>query len=555
MLNSPTEPASLPRAASSGDDSAPDVDDQLFDDDAIAECWQRGELAYKVLPYQQTLYDDIKLQLWGDGGYRNPTGRHRKYIPEIHRKFGKSYVAGIIALELGLQKPGAAIIWGAETQKQVQLFLIPIMNELLADCPAALRPVFVRSAGAWVFGNGSRIIVGGCEDEAKCDRLRGPSCDLFIADEAGQIRPLHYLYTSVVLWMISRSGGRVLMPSTPATTPGHPFTAFCILAEAGESGYAKRTVHDSCFSLEQLAELARECGGTDTPQWRREALCDRVVDALRAIVGEFTPREHAIVRPDCMRCGADYADHALEHCHDGGAFQWAHETIANDNGETRIGPPEYRDCYASADPGWHPDLFAVIFGYWAFRRAVLVIEDELEFSQPTTQDVADGIKAVEDRLWSAYFERLRREHRPDDAEPYKRVSDTEPQIIFDLTKLHGVSFVGTRKDDKEAQVNEARLFCKALKLAIHPRCKRLIAHLKAGIWNQRRTSYEHIAGFGHFDFIDALVYLIRNVDRQHNPFPAVPYSATTQDHWVRPNQPEPIPEHLRGWSEAFARSA
>lgn len=550
MLISSSEPASL---LPSGSDA--DALDPLLDDDVIAECWLRGELGYKVLPYQQSLYDDIKLQLWGDGGYCDPSGPHRKFIPEIHRKFGKSYVAGIIANELALQKPGAVIIWAAETQKQVALFLLPIMNELLIDCPEHIRPIWLKGEGAWVFANGSRIIVGGCEDETKCDRLRGPTCDLFIMDEAGQIRPLHYLYTSIVLWMISRSGGRALMPSTPATTPGHPFTAFCILAEAGESGYAKRTVHDSCFSPAQLDELARECGGTDTPQWRREALCERVVDALRAIVGDFTPNERAIVRPDCVRCGADYAEHVLEHCHDGGEFQWAHETVANDNGETRVGPPEYRDCYASADPGWHPDLFAVIFGYWDFRRARLCIEDEIEFSQPTTQDVADGIKRVEERLWSSHFGRMLREHRPDDAEPYKRVSDTEPQIIFDLTKLHGVNFVGTRKDNKEAQVNETRLFCRGHMLAIHPRCKRLIAHLKAGIWNKTRSSYEHIAGFGHFDFIDALVYLIRNVDRQHNPYPAVPFTATSQDHWVRPGLPAPVPEHLRGWADAFSRSA
>lgn len=550
------------------------------DDEVILEAWERGNLSYKVLDYQRPIYDDIKLQLWGitpdrsgDGSYREPKGKHRRYIPEIHRKFGKSFLVGIIALELARQREGARIFWGAETQKQVTLFLKPIVDEITSDCPEHLKPRWYRQDGMWVLPEtDSHIIVGGCEDEAKCNRLRGPTCDLFIIDEAGQIALLHYLYTSVVLWMISRSGGRVLMPSTPATTPAHPFTAFCALAESGEGGYAHRNVHDSCFTPEQIAELAKECGGTDTPQWKREALALRVVDESRAIIPEFSAGEakcthcgktednhrtivceggetlyeststsYAITLPFCTRCGVHFDKHGEgETCEDGGTFVWAIER------------PEYFDAYVSGDPGWFPDLFALLGSYYDFARAIPVIEWELEFSKPTTEDVADGVKAKELLHWGEHFARMRAENRPDDAKPYKRVSDVDLQIIHDMRTLHGLDFTVTRRDDADAQVNATRIIVKHRAIAIHPRCRKLRAHLKAGIKTKNGKDWDRIEGFGHFDFIAALVYKLRNLDRQHNPYPDVPFGITSKTHWFSPKAPvQTVPSQYREIANAW----
>ncbi len=486
-----------------------------------------------MLPYQRGAYDAIKRDLWGMepdgtglGSYLEPRGKHRKYIPELHRKLGKSTLCSIIASELCRQKENARVFWGAETQRQVSLFLKPIMDEVTADCPERLKPRWYRQDGMWVWPEtDAQIIIGGCEDEAKCNRLRGPACDLFIIDEAGQIAMLDYLYGSVVLWMLSRTGGRVILPSTPATTPAHPFTAMCALAEAGDGGWMRQTVYDSAaFPDDVLEELARECGGKDTSQWKREALCQRVIDESRAIVPEFSAdgAEDAICRPLCMRCGAHYDKHGEgEACADGGVFVW------------ELDRPAYFDAYVSGDPGWYPDLYALLFAHWDFRRALTVIEDELEFSKPTTEDVADGIKSAEARLWGEHFERMRAERREDADRPYKRVSDVDHQIIYDMRKLHGVDFLPTRKDDADAQINEVRLRVKHRQIAIHPRCKRLRAHLKAGIKTKNGKDWERIDGFGHFDFIAALVYLVRNVDTQRNPYPDLRFELEPGQ-WVNP---------------------
>jgi hypothetical protein len=214
----------------------------------------------------------------------------------------------------------------------------------------------------------------------------------------------------------------------------------------------------------RIPEWCEESGGAESTDWRREYLCELVTDEARQIIPEFTD---ALVR--------------------------------------EVPRPQYFDAYVGMDVGF-TDLTAVLFGYWDFANATLVVEDELALSRMTTEDLANGIRGVEQRLgWP----------KP----PYSRVSDTDLIVINDLNRLHDLGFTPTLKDDKEAAINAVRMLCAQGKLAVHPRCVNLRAHLKYGIWNERRTSFERAEGFGHFDMIDALVYLVRSVRREVNPYP------------------------------------
>jgi len=102
--------------------------------------------------------------------------------------------------------------------------------------------------------------------------------------------------------------------------------------------------------------------------------------------------------------------------------------------------------------------------------------------------------------------------------PYLRISDNNLQTIADINQ-HGLTFVPTRKDDKELQVNNLREWVRGYKIFIHPRCRRLIAQLASTVWNKNRTSYERNTE-GHGDLLDSLVYLVRNVRRDRDPRPA-----------------------------------
>ncbi len=497
----------LPTLASSPET----VDVTALSDEALHDAlWRAGELEWLLKPEQVAIYRAVKLALWGEGGYPNPSGDHTTYVLELVRRFGKSFICGVIVCELCIQKANARVHWAAETGKQVKRILLPNMRIILAECPKDLRPQWKASEDKWVWANGSEIYMAGCEDEAKADRLRGDGSDLFIPDEAGHIAPLAYVIKSIAVWMVSRTNGRILIPSTPSKSPGHPFVYYAIRAEA-EGCYQHRTIHQSDLTQSQIEAVWRENDGEShdkskwhtegSTEWMREGLAMRVGDPEKAILPGFSERKAIIVQ-------------AMER-------------------------PAYFDTYESMDIGYAPDLTFHIFGYYDYARALLVIEDELVLARMTTDVYAAGITAKR-KLWEAYWDRLEAEWtygEPDVVrEPYRSVGDVPDLVVADLARMHGITVEKTEKHDKHSAVNGLVLLIRENRLRIHPRCKELIAHCEAGIWNATHTKYDRIEGFGHFDGVDALVYLRRNLDENHDPAPAIPVEMRKHPdrHHIRP---------------------
>ena len=112
-----------------------------------------------------------------------------------------------------------------------------------------------------------------------------------------------------------------------------------------------------------------------------------------------------------------------------------------------------------------------------------------------------------------------------------RVVDAPAITIADMS-AKGNIWTACRKDDKQAALNRLRLSVANRELAINPRCKKLIAHLRYAIWNRARSSYARSADYGHFDGVDALVYLVRSVDWHRNPYPHPLAGITGDNHFV-----------------------
>lgn len=458
---------------------------------AKAELWRRGKLAWKLFDCQRSVYDAYTTCL------------ALIVVWEISRRFGKSFLIAIILLEYGIQNPGSVMHYAAPTGKMVRNIFLPNLRVILEDCPEDMRPRIKVSEGVVEFPNGSVIHMAGCEDELKADRLRGTKSHLFVLDEAGFIPCLKYVVTAIAGPQLLTTGGRMLVPSTPPTSPGHHFTELAIRAEAN-AAYQHRTIYDSSVNgtPEKIAEFMDMCGGEDTDEWQREYLARRVIDQQRAVVPEFSEAKGEVV-----------VDRE---------------------------PPAYFDTYVSMDVGWAPSLTVVLFALWDMERAELYVQDELVLSKMTTDDLAVGVKATEAELWGGYFARVKAERPFDEeaAEVYTRVSDIDLRLIHDMANLHGLDFSPAVKDDKDTAINAVRLGFRKRKIKIHPRCTTLIAHLEAGVWNKRRTQYEFVDGFGHFDAIDALIYLRRHIDESHNPHP---HHATGrgEGYFVRPGQDNP----------------
>ena len=68
-------------------------------------------------------------------------------------------------------------------------------------------------------------------------------------------------------------------------------------------------------------------------------------------------------------------------------------------------------------------------------------------------------------------------------------------------------------------------------IEIHPRCKNLVYHLKTARWKIRKSDgkslgFERVSGTSdrkykghHADLVDALIYMVRNLNRNRNPYP------------------------------------
>ena len=517
---------------------------KLSDAELFAVAWRAGYLRHLLELPQREIYDQIKRDLWGHGGYLEPSGDQKLFVLECCRRFGKSFVCAVLAFELCLLKPGARVYWLAETGGQVATILEDVLPPLLLTCPAELEPTIVHSRWRLTFKNGSRVQLRGCDEIRKADRIRGGGADLVIIDEAGSISILDYVFTDIASYMTLRTGGRILMPSTPARTPAHPFTNFCINAETGKrGGFAKRNCFEAQFSPAKLAELEELVGGRDTAGWRRDALVERVIDSDLAIVSEFSQAgaEDDIVQPHCSTCDQHYDDHTST----GHEFRWAVEV------------PEYRYTYCGIDWGHHPDFTAMVFGSWDFKTTTFIVEGEAELLQSNTTEIADVISSTETRLWG---ELRKRPGLPDDAREPRRVSDVDPHRLYNLQTLHGIRVQHSDRRDKEAAINNLKVAVHRRQIRIHPSCQRMIAHLKAGLWKPRKgndgRTFDRVKGFGHFDLIDALVFAHRNVVPNQNPFPS-----TAQQHhmhgWRKPGQQHQapdVPDHLKDLAQSWAGS-
>jgi hypothetical protein len=452
----------------------------LTKQEAIDILWRKGVLVWKLNSAQKKLHE-----LFYKSNYKTP-------VFNLHRRFGKSRSLLVIALEYCLRTPGTTVHYACPTAVMATKIVIPEMRKLLNDCPDDLRPKYFKHDKAFEFPNGSKIQIEGCDD-GNADRLRGTSTNLGIVDEAGFVKDLDYLINDILMPQTLTTKGRLVLSSTPPASTDHPFVHFVRKAELNDA-YLRMNImetlnlikndakHLQHIKLEDV-EIIRENQGEDSATWKREYMVEIISDMDRQVVPEFTDQLEKEVVTEWVR-------------------------------------PHYFDSYVSMDPGL-VDNTGVLFGYVDFNSAKLIIEDEfvVNGNQVTTENIASMIKLKEAQLWN----REGITHKV-----YMRISDNEPILLNDLAQLHNMIFIPTRKDEKEAAINDLRIKIRQKKIIIHPRCKNLISQLKTAMWNKRRSSYERSDMHGHFDLVDCLLYMVRNVHWNRNPFPNQGYDLDTQ---------------------------
>lgn len=441
--------------------------------------WGQGILRWKLDANQQTFYD----------AFYNCSGL--KFVLNCSRQLGKSYFLCVLAVEHALRIDHCEIKFGAPTQKQVKKIIVPILRQILEDCPDELKPRFHAQEQQYEFpSTGATIVIAGMDSD-RVDSLRGSRAHLGIIDEAGFSASgyVQEMIQGVLVPMTLTTGGKIVIASTPSKTPRHAFEKMYKQAEL-EGNALHRTIYDNPrLTPETVERYKRDAGGEKTTFWRREYLAEFIVDEEIVAFPEFTEE--------------------------------AQRGIVTD----KYKKPPFYDNYTSIDIGLR-DATGILFGYWDFRATKVVIEDEV---------LLHGVHQVRTDIIAHKIE-LKEEEHYGKKKPYFRISDIDLLLINDLDKIHNLKFHPVKKDTKEAGVNELRLLIKTGQLVIHPRCKHLIAQLESCIWDKNREKFERVDGLFHFDLVDALIYFIRSIRRNHNPYPADRYDVDTQFFTNQPSQ-------------------
>jgi len=473
----------------------------------VAEAWRCGDLTYKLHDDQYAVYQQI-----------HSTDAAR-FVAEIARRWGKTFLFVVIAVETCLRNPGCRVPYGAPTLKDLEEFIIPTFEAIIADAPDDCRPKYNSQRAHWEFPNGSWVHLFGCDDKRKANRGRGPPARRAILDEAGFIPFARYVVKSILnpqLMMLQphERPASMLLASTPAEEPDHDFTAMAEKAEA-RGNYANRTIYDNPRLTQSqiqtfIEDDAKDEGLTpeayvETDDFRREYLAQRVVNKLLLAVPEWES--------------------------------------ARATSFVKVPRPQYFDAFSILDPGGHDPHFG-IFGYWHFELAKYVVEGEFCLRDgENSAAVAQVAKAVETRLWGEKkWNGTLRGLEEEDPERRRllevlpdwmrsRIDETAPQqpwarwmdhnviLARDLFDFHGISYLPTSKfDTKEAGVNALRVVINSQQLLVDPSCTHLDRHLKQTTWkDHKRKDFARKNG-EHGDGVDCCIYMTRNATKR-NPRP------------------------------------
>lgn len=423
----------------------------------IKAAWHKVYLRHKLHKTQKII----------DEAYEKST--NMLFVGNCSRQWGKSYWAVYKAEEVARKNPKSQIRYGAAFQSDLLDFIIPAFQKFEEDCPMSIRSKYLKAGSRIEFHNGSIIKLVGLDKNP--DGLRGNTLDLIILDEVGFVSNLDYIYKSIIVpATMHRPKAKVIMITTPPSTPAHDFCDYAQKAQL-EGGYAEFNINQNPrIDEETKKRLIKESGGEHTTTWKREYLCQFVVDSDLCLIPEWNDQFIQDVARD------EY-------------YTYYHKYVGMDLG--RI------------------DHTALCFGYYDFKKASLIIEDELTFNGPdwTTETLRDGLLEKEKELWG-------------DEKPFRRISDNNNEhLIVDLQSIHNINFIMTNKESLEAMINEVRLLVGEGRILINPKCTMLIGCLKYGVWDNKRKEFARSKVYGHYDMLAALVYLVRNLSKNSNPIP------------------------------------
>jgi hypothetical protein len=423
---------------------------------ARSKLWELGVIGpWYLRPSQLEVYDLLR--------------RERYPFVQAARRFGKTNSILAFVLEQLRINPGWICRWCFPFKNQAREVLTAEIVKVQRDCPLALRFNYQVTDSVFIGPNGSKLFIRGVNED-KGESARGPASNIIVCDEYGFWSDPNYIVKEVLFPQLENQEGRILIKaSTPPRNLGHLYYKEREVAKR-KKRFVSKTIYDNeALSQEELADIIDECGGVESPSFRRERLCEDIGDPTMLVIPEFGDGSQVRVPNDLPR-------------------------------------PQFFDAYVAGDNGVD-DNAAFLFGYYDFENNKIIIEEEYVASGETTKTKVDVCKDIEKQIWSG-------------RSPYYRRIDADKQTLTDMIADHDFVAALPEKSDKVAAINALRTGISRGEVKIKERCSNLLNQLKVGNWSdEKRTSFERTEGLGHLDAIDALIYFYRSIDKTKNPIP------------------------------------
>lgn len=425
------------------------------------------------------LYEKARLKAWETGDLRYKLHTVQKHIVDTlssievqealilsSRQLGKSYAMCVYAIMFCIRNPGSIVRIAAPTLKQAQDIVADNLDPIIQDAP---RDLIKRLKSSYRWQIGSSELRLGILERAHVDTLRGGNAKLIICEEGGFVTSEDYRYAvvSVIGPQLLHSQGKLIHVTSPSEEPEHYIHTEVLPKCELSASLFRFTIYDNPrLSEDQIAKAISLCGGEQTVAWQREYLAKIIRDQSIVCVPEFEEELHSL----------DYSR------------------------------PEYSYYLTSIDTGGVRDKTVALLMTFDFMEAKVVVVDERIFDANTiTDSMVSEIKEMETGSVIK-----------------QRYADAPGQLLIDMKLKHDYSCLLPNKDDWQAGLNAVRLMLTQGKLLISRDCPFLIQTLKSATFNKQKTDFSRSEALGHMDALAALMYGVRMIDKQSNPYPTPP---------------------------------
>ena len=517
-----------------------------------AELARLGDLSWLLDEHQETRiyqhYRDFESRMHeyeGDGFYNC-------WMLDAGRQVGKTFTTSLIRVEDCVRWPRSRYMMACAEEVSLSEFIIPNIDTIIDYMPADIRPTFIKHhrgmKAAYWFPNGSVLKLVGIDKNPK--GLRGPKCDGASIHEAGFPTKLAKTVVSVIQPQFQRGRDPTLILESSAPEDGdHDFDVVFKPSCERRRAYVFMTIDDNTALSQRkkdaILSAAREIDPDDT---EREYFGKRVRNRVKTVFPEIG--EHMKL-----------ASYEL---------------------------PKYGLAMTTLDPG-QIHLFAVSFSVYDVTRGQVVFVDDWAESNPNTERVAavvaareydlygtppnprlariplddeydsrgelrargwrsllagDRCAALADRLHSlsqrlsgeelSSWQWYNSEAQQWESNPVVRFSDTQLQVINDLSTIYGLHVSPTTKDDLvDSMVKNARARMVQGRVAFGPMAEQTYKHCHAAQWNKQHTKFAEHNLYGHVDLAADVVYALRNWPNYWNTLPDPPeHLGKGGDDWV-----------------------